>query len=80
MKPILLVFLLLFFSTFYPQTKLLSKNIANFGHSKSESSIRYIANSLRDYDIIAIQEVVAAYGAAQAVAKLADELNHRGSK
>jgi hypothetical protein len=30
---------------------------------------------VRDYDIIAIQEVVAGYGGAQAVAKLADELN-----
>jgi endonuclease/exonuclease/phosphatase family metal-dependent hydrolase len=80
MKPILLVFLLLFCSTFYPQTKLLSWNIANFGQSKSESTIRYIANSLRDYDIIAIQEVVAGYGGAQAVAKLADELNRKGSK
>jgi endonuclease/exonuclease/phosphatase family metal-dependent hydrolase len=80
MKPILLVFLLLFCSTFYPQTKLLSWNIANFGQSKSESTIRYIANSLRDYDIIAVQEVVAGYGGAQAVAKLVDELNHRGSK
>jgi hypothetical protein len=32
-----------------------------------------------DY-IIAIQEVVAGYGGAQAVAKLADELNRKGSK
>jgi hypothetical protein len=35
---------------------------------------------VRDYDIIAIQEVVAGYGGAQAVAKLADELNRKGSK
>ena len=35
---------------------------------------------LRDYDLIAIQEVVAGYGGAQAVARLADELNRKGSK
>lgn len=35
---------------------------------------------LRDYDIIAIQEVVAGYGGAQAVARLTDELNRKGNK
>lgn len=73
--------LLLIFSLFvYPQTKLVSWNLENFGQSKSEKSIKYIATALRDYDLIAIQEVVAGYGGAQAVAKLADELNRKGSK
>jgi endonuclease/exonuclease/phosphatase family metal-dependent hydrolase len=80
MKRILLVFLLLFCSVFYPQTKLISWNIANFGQSKSDQTVHYIANSLRDYDIIAVQEVVAGYGGVQAVAKLADELNRTGTK
>ncbi|MFV5702551.1 hypothetical protein ACM55F_11825 [Flavobacterium sp. XS2P12] len=76
-----LSFLLLFISTVaFSQTKLISWNLENFGKSKSEETINYIANSLRDYDIIAIQEVVAGYGGAQAVAKLADELNQRGAK
>jgi hypothetical protein len=48
--------------------------------SKSEVEINFIANTLKNYDIIAIQEVVAGYGGAQAVAKLADELNRKGSK
>jgi hypothetical protein len=39
-----------------------------------------IANYLRDYDIIAVQEVVAGYGGVQAVARLADELNRTGTK
>jgi hypothetical protein len=34
---------------------------------------------IRDYDIIAVQEVVAGYGV-QAVARLSDELNRTGSK
>jgi hypothetical protein len=61
------------------QTKLISWNIANFGQSKSDKTIHYIANYL-DYDIIAVQEVVAGYGGVQAVARLSDELNRTGSK
>jgi hypothetical protein len=45
------------------QTKLISWNIANFGQSKSDKTIHYIANYLRDYDIIV--EVVAGYGGVQ---------------
>jgi endonuclease/exonuclease/phosphatase family metal-dependent hydrolase len=66
MKRILLVFYFSCF-VFYPQTKLISWNIANFGQSKSDKTIHYIANYLRDYDIIAVQEVVAGYGGVQAV-------------
>jgi hypothetical protein len=58
MKRILLVFYFFFF-VFYPQTKLISWNIANFGQSKSDKTIHYIANYLRDYDIIAVQELQA---------------------
>jgi deoxyribonuclease-1-like protein len=57
-----------------------SWNIQNFGKSKSEVEINFIANTLKNYDIIAIQEVVAGYGGAQAVAKLAAELNRKGAK
>ena len=72
------LFVLIHFFVF-SQTKLLSWNFENFGKSKSEETINYIANSLREYDIIAIQEVVAGYGGAQAVARLADELNRKGA-
>lgn len=57
---------------------ILSWNLENFGQSKSDADIAYIAKTIKDYDIIAIQEVVAGYGGAQAVAKLADELNRKG--
>jgi endonuclease/exonuclease/phosphatase family metal-dependent hydrolase len=74
-------FLFLLIATFtFSQTKLVSWNLENFGKSKSEESINYIANSLREYDIVAIQEVVAGYGGAQAVTRLADELNRKGAK
>jgi endonuclease/exonuclease/phosphatase family metal-dependent hydrolase len=42
--------------------------------------IEFIANTLKQYDIIAIQEVVAGYGGSQAVVKLVDILNRHGSK
>lgn len=64
----------------FSQTKLISWNIENLGTSKSDETITFIANTLRDYDLIAIQEVVAGYGGAQAVARLADELNRKGAK
>ncbi len=72
-----LLFVLVFANA---QTKLLSWNLQNFGKSKSNQSISFIANTIKDYDIIAIQEVVAGFGGSQAVAKLADELNRKGSK
>lgn len=77
-----ITFLLLLFCTtaLFSQVKLVSWNIQNFGKSKSEVEINFIANTLKNYDIIAIQEVVAGYGGAQAVAKLTDELNRKGSK
>lgn len=57
-----------------------SWNLENFGKSKSDSVINFIANTLQDFDVIAIQEVVAGYGGAQAVARLNDALNRKGSK
>ena len=77
----ILSFVLFFFTVLsFSQTKILSWNLENFGKSKSESELNFIANTLLDYDIIAIQEVVAGYGGAQAVAKLATILNEKGSK
>lgn len=73
--------LFLFLTTFlYAQTKILSWNIENFGKSKSEQEISSIANIIKNHDVIAIQEVVAGYGGSQAVARLADELNRKGTK
>lgn len=64
----------------WSQPKIVSWNIQNFGQSKSDSAVQYMAKKLRDYDVVAIQEVVAGKGGAQAVAKLADYLNRSGAK
>lgn len=75
-----LLLLLQLSTTTFSQVKLLSWNLENFGKSKSDSTIIFIANTLKDYDIVAIQEVVAGHGGAQTVAKLANELNSNGAK
>ncbi len=74
------LFLFLLCTSFYAQTRLLSWNIENLGRSKSNLELEFIANTLKDYDIVALQEVVAGDGGAQTVAKLADELNRKGAK
>lgn len=80
MKKSLSILLLLYCTVFYSQTKLLSWNLENFGKSKSETEIAFIVETVREYDIIAIQEVVAGYGGTQAVARMAAELNRKGAK
>ena len=80
MKNSLYFYFLFFISIGNAQVKVLSWNLENFGKSKSDSTIVFIANTVKEYDIVAIQEVVAGYGGAQAVARLAEELNRKGSK
>ena len=48
----ILLFLIFLSTSLFSQTKLLSWNLENFGKSKSEETINYIANSLKEYDII----------------------------
>ncbi len=59
---------------------LVSWNIANFGGSKDDNEIAYMAKKLRNADIVAVQEVVTGPKGAQAIAKLVDELNRTGAK
>jgi deoxyribonuclease-1-like protein len=75
--------IILFFFIFkfsYSQVKILSWNIENLGKSKSDTTINFIVKTIKTYDVIALQEVVAGNGGAQAVAKIADELNRKGEK
>lgn len=80
MKRIFSLLFLIVASFGYSQIKMLSWNIENFGQSKSNTEIVYIATILKTYDLIALQEVVAGNGGAQAVARLADALNRKGSQ
>ncbi len=71
--------LVLNFSFSQEGISLCSWNLKDFGKSKSTAEIIFIAGVLKDFDVIAIQEVVAGDGGAQAVARLADELNRNGN-
>nr|WP_321222421.1 endonuclease/exonuclease/phosphatase family protein [uncultured Psychroserpens sp.] len=61
--------------------KLITWNIQDLGQSKNNEEIAFIAKTLNEFDIVAIQEVVAKHpGGAQKIAQIADELNRKGSK
>lgn len=60
--------------------QIVSWNIANFGGSKDDKEIAYIARKLRNADIVAIQEIAISPKGVQAIAKLVDELNRTGAK
>lgn len=60
---------------------LITWNIQNLGRTKNAEEIIEIAKILKNFDLVAIQEVAAKDPAgAQAVAKIVDELNRMGSK
>ena len=80
MKKIFYLLLFLSCHILFSQVKLLSWNVENLGSSKSDKDIAFIVKTIKDYDVVALQEIVAGDGGAQAVAKLADELNRKGSK
>ena len=78
---ICLILLFLNFSLYsQDQISVISWNIQDFGKTKNSEELDRMAQILRDADIVALQEVVAGYGGAQAVAKLSDNLNRKGEK
>ena len=89
MKKFLLLSLLIFITIqLFSQTSknpsklnIVSWNIQNFGRSKSSSDsvMKYICEKVKDYDIIAIQEVSTSEFGSQAVAKLDELLDRTGT-
>ncbi len=80
-KPYILVLLNLFMILQAYAVSIVSWNIQDLGRTKDDAEIQFIAEVIRDFDIIAIQEVVAVDPAgAQAVARIAAELNRMGSQ
>lgn len=80
MKKVIFFFLVFSFHFLGAQVKLVTWNVENFGRSKSAATLLYMSQLLKEYDVVALQEVVAGPGGAQAVAKLVDALNRSGSK
>ena len=74
--------IILFFGSgqLFAQVKVCSWNVQHLGKTKSTEEMEFIANTLRDVDIVALQEVVAGNGGTKAVARLADALNRKGDK
>jgi deoxyribonuclease-1-like protein len=90
MKRINVIIICLFFfsishgNLFIPTSntiQICSWNLMDFGKTKSNEEIEFIANTVKEYDIVLIQEVVAKDpGGAQAVSRLGEALNRKGSK
>jgi endonuclease/exonuclease/phosphatase family metal-dependent hydrolase len=80
MKKSICILFLFFSISIFSQLRVCSWNIENLGKSKSEKDIAYIVNVLKEYDLVALQEVVAGKGGVEAVIKIADALNRKGSK
>lgn len=64
----------------YSAITIISWNLKDFGNTKSDHELTFIIKILKDYDIIAIQEVVSGDGGAQAIAKLHYKLNQTGTR
>ncbi len=56
-----------------------SWNLNEMGRSKNDEEIAFMANVLRDFDVVALQEIVVSSHGAKAVAKLVEELNRTGN-
>lgn len=80
MKRIFFICFFLYAHLLCAQIKVCTWNIENIGSSKSVENLLYIAATLKDFDVVAIQEVVPNDGGAQTIAKIADILNRKGAK
>lgn len=69
------------FNTEKDKISVISWNLRDFGSSKTNAEIEFIASTVKNYDIVLIQEVVANDpGGSQAVGRLGDALNRKGAK
>ena len=59
---------------------LVTWNLYNFGRSKDAGEVAFMADVLREFDLVAIQEVSTGPAGPQAVARLADELSRTGAR
>jgi endonuclease/exonuclease/phosphatase family metal-dependent hydrolase len=62
-----------------PHLRLVTWNLYNFGRTKDDQEIEIAAETLRDADLVAVQEVVTSPPGAQALGKLDRELDRTGA-
>ncbi|MFP4229108.1 MAG: endonuclease/exonuclease/phosphatase family protein [Salinivenus sp.] len=60
------------------RVRIASWNLANFGRTKDENEIAIAAQTLRDFDLVAVQEVVTSPPGAQAIGALDQALDRTG--
>lgn len=72
-------FILLLLNNVHASVSVCSWNLMNFGKSKTEKTLDFIATTLQPFDFIAIQEVLASDGGAQALTKMVDLMNRKGN-
>ncbi len=60
--------------------KIASWNVANIGISKDDEEVEYIAQLLKGFDIVAIQEISTKLSGPRAIAKLNERLNNTGAR
>jgi deoxyribonuclease-1-like protein len=75
---LLTFFALLCFQSVFCSITICSWNLQNFGNSKSNTEVDFIATTIQNFDIIAIQEVIAGNGGVQVVERLVDLMNRKG--
>jgi endonuclease/exonuclease/phosphatase family metal-dependent hydrolase len=61
-----------------PIISVCSWNLKDFGDTKNDEEITFIAKTIKDFDLIAIQEVVAGEGGEEAIIRLHQELSKSG--
>ncbi|MGB0929715.1 MAG: endonuclease/exonuclease/phosphatase family protein [Chitinophagales bacterium] len=62
------------------KVKVVSWNLYNIGISKDDSELEFIANMLKNYHIIAVQEISTKLSGPRAIVKLNDELGRKKGK
>ncbi|MBE2245776.1 MAG: endonuclease/exonuclease/phosphatase family protein [Candidatus Competibacteraceae bacterium] len=77
-KWVFILFLSLLSSISRGQLRVCTWNIANLGGSKSIDALQYIANTIKSYHLVAIQEVVASIEGPRAVARIDSLLDVMG--
>ncbi len=79
-KSVFTILIFFVFTLSNGQVSICSWNLMNFGKSKSDTELAFIAKILNDYDVVTIQEVVAGDGGSKAVYRLVAILNNKGLK
>ena len=75
----LVIFLILFCKELaFCSISICSWNLQNFGNKKSDIEVEFIASTIQNYDVIAIQEVITGNGGALVVARLVTLMNSKG--